>query len=195
MRHAMTKVLRWMMCGASVTLAACAGGGQKPSDPHLQGARDMNFDRLIVPGERIGPVGLGGDVKQTVQHLGDPDRVNRSTFRGPGYYADEVYYFYDDECISFTWTDADVSPKIENGLRGINVKCGKWATSDGIRVGVPIQDVVKRLGEYCPQNREDGSLLIVTKQGVWYWARDRNSPVSMISVVPVASNWGGMCKD
>jgi hypothetical protein len=106
-----------------------------------------------------------------------------------------VYYFYDDECISFTWIDADVNPKIENGWRGINVTCNKWSTPNGIRVGTPIQEVVNRIGEYCPVNRDDGSLLIATKQGIWYFARDRNSAVSWIAVVPVAGNWGGMCKD
>lgn len=191
----MNKAVRLTIYTATCVLAACAGSGQKDSDPHVQGARDMNFDRLIIPGERIGPVRLGGDVKQAVQHLGDPDRVHRSTFRGPGYSADEVYYFYDNDCISFTWLDADVNPKVENGWRGINVKCDKWATANGIRVGMPVQELVHRIGEYCPQNRDDGSLLIATKQGIWYWARDRNSPVSAISVMPVASNWGGMCKD
>ena len=194
-QSSMKMILRLTFLTATSMLVACAGGGQKESDPHLQGARDMNFDRMIIPGERIGPVRLGGDVKQAVQHLGNPDRVDRSTFRGPGYNADEVYYFYNDECISFTWLDADVNPKIENGYRGINVTCNKWSTPNGIRVGMPIQEVVNRIGEYCPVNRNDGSLMIATKQGIWYFARDRNSPVSRIALVPVADNWGGMCKD
>ena len=95
---------------AALLLAGCADGGGnwhrgtgvKDSDPHLNGARDMNYDHLVVPGERIGPVALSGNVEDAVQHLGEPDHVNRSTFRGPGYDADEVYYYYDNECISFT---------------------------------------------------------------------------------------------
>jgi hypothetical protein len=89
------------------------------------GQRDMNYDHLIVPGVRIGPVRMGGSVSDAVQHLGDPDKVYRCTFRGPGYNADEVYYYYNDECIQFTWQDSGVEPLIESGWRGINVTCDK----------------------------------------------------------------------
>jgi hypothetical protein len=188
---------------ATLILIGCAGGGSdwirdagvKASDPHLVGKRDINYDHLIVPGERIGPVGMGGSVNETVQHLGEPDTVNRSTFRGPGYNADEVYYYYNDECIQFTWEDSGVDPKIEKGLRGINVTCNKWKTWDGLQVGMPIKDVISHLGEYCASNRDDGSLIVSTKGGIWFEAANRNSLVSVIRVMPIMTSWGGMCKD
>lgn len=186
---------------AAVLLSACAAGdfhentGVKSSDPQFTGQRDMNFDRLIVPGQRVGPVALGGDVRRAIGHLGRPDRVNRSTFRGPGYDADEVYYYYADECIRFTWSDRGVNPTIQTGWRGINVTCPKWTTAEGIRVGMPIPEVVARLRvPYCAHS-SGGRFMILTKQGIWFWARDRNSPVSEISVVPSSNDWGGACKD
>jgi hypothetical protein len=169
--------------------------GMKSSDPHLAGQRDLNYDHTIVPGSRIGPVQMAGLVSDAVQHLGNPNSVVRSTFRGPGYYADEVYYFYKDECISFTWIDSGIEPKIEEGWRGINVTCDKWSTPNGLHVGSSMKDVNSLIGEYCATNQKNGSLLIATKRGIWFHAKDRNSPVSWIAVVPVTENWGGMCKD
>jgi hypothetical protein len=196
--HSFASVVRPFLAAVTLSslLAGCAaGGGIKDSDPHLQGPRDMNYDHLIVPGERIGPASLNGKVSYAVQHLGEPDNVSRSTYRGPGYDADEVYYRYADECIQFTWQDSGVDPTIENGWRGIIVTCDKWKTPTGLHVGSTVQEVVAQLGDYCPTTRDDGSLLIATKSGIWYEAQDRNSPISAIVVVPTASNWGGMCKD
>src|SRR5215469_9780588 len=131
--------------------------GMKASDPHLTGQRDMNYDHRIIAGDRIGPVSLGGSVINAVHHLGNPDSVARSTFRGPGYYADEVYYFYRDECISFTWMDSGIEPVIEKGWRGINVTCDKWSTPNGLHVGSSMHEVGAVIGEYCPKQRKDGS--------------------------------------
>lgn len=186
----------------SMFIANCGGGGAstwhpdsgiKASDPHVTGTRDMNYDHQIIAGERVGPVRLGGLVSEAVRHLGEPDRVNRSAFRGPGYSADEVYYFYTDECINFTWQDSGIDPTIENGLRGINVTCDKWSTPEGLHVGSSMSEVNAHLGKYCPETQDDGSMVIETKEGVWYWAKDRNSPVTEISVMPVMDHWD--CKD
>jgi hypothetical protein len=38
-------------------------------------------------------------------------------------------------------------------------------------------------------------MIIATKEGIWYEAKNRNSPVTIIRVMPVMDNWGGMCKD
>jgi hypothetical protein len=170
--------------------------GAKASDPHLVGARDMNFDHLIIAGDRIGPVRMGGNVSDAVQHLGNPDRVFRSTFRGPGYSSDEVYYnYYKEQCIQFVWTDSGIEPQIEKGLRGINVTCDIWSTPGGLHVGSSMKDVAAQIGEYCPSTRPDGSLLIITKRGIWFEAKNRYSPVTIIRVMPAMDNWGGNCKD
>ena len=175
---------------AMLALAACGAGGIRDSDPHLTGPRDMNYDHLIVPGQRVGPAWLSGSVRQTLSHLGNPDRGSRSTFRGPGYDADEVYYYYDDECISFTWQDKGVDPLIENGWRGINVTCDKWQTASGVRVGMSVQDVIGRIGNYCTATDPDGSLTVVEQAGTFYRAKNRNSPIYMISVIPAMADFG-----
>lgn len=179
-----------------LALAGCAGTGLRDSDPHLTGARDMNYDHLIVPNQRIGPVRMGGGVSEAVKHLGNPDRVWRSTFRGPGYTSDEVTYRYDEECIRFTWTDSGIDPEIEKGYRGINVTCGKWSTPEGLHVGSSMQDVAAHFSRYCTTNRRDGSLLLMTMEGIWFEARDRYSPVDEISVVPAPQSLSDLgCKD
>jgi len=187
---------------AVLVIGGCASSGTwqrntgvRSSDPQLVGNRDTNYDHLIVPGERIGPVRMDGLVRDAIQHLGKPDNVNRSTYRDAAYNSDEVYYYYTNECIRFTWHDSGVNPVIESGWRGINVSCDKWRTPGGLHVGSLMREVVSQLGVYCAQTRDDGTLLVATKEGIWFWAKDRNSPVDDISVVPKSTSWEGMCKD
>lgn len=169
--------------------------GPRSSDPRLNGSRDMNYDHQIIAGDRIGPVKMGGLVSDAVQHLGNPHSVVRRTFGGPGYSSDEVYYYYKDECIQFTWMDSGIDPQVERGYRGINVTCDRWSTPDGLHVGSSMKDVSAHIGQYCPSNRPNGSLIISTKQGIWFEAKDRNSPITIIRVMPASDNRGGMCKD
>jgi hypothetical protein len=58
-----------------------------------------------------------------------------------------------------------------------------------------MQDVNSHVGAYCPSTRPNGTMIIATKEGIWYEAKNRNSPVTIIRVMPVMDNWGGMCKD
>jgi hypothetical protein len=187
---------------SALLLTACASSGTwqantgvRSSDPQLMGSRNANYDLLIVPGQRIGPVRMGDSVSDAIQHLGQPDRVNRSTFRGPGYNADEVYYWYTKECINFIWEDKGVEPRIESGWRGIGASCDKWHTVGGLQVGSLMRDVVSQLGEYCPKTQDDGTLLVASKDGILFFAKDRNSKVTRISVVPSSTSWNGLCKD
>jgi hypothetical protein len=60
---------------------------------------------------------------------------------------------------------------------------------------MPIKEVITHLGQYCASNRSNGSLLVATKEGIWFDAADRNSRVSRILVMPRSNDWGGMCKD
>jgi hypothetical protein len=163
--------------------------GVFPSDPHLVGARDSNYDHLIVPGERIGPVRVGDAVINAIQHLGEPYDVNRRNHNR------SVDYYYDDECISFEWQDAGITPTISANVRaGIDVTCNKWRTADGLHVGSSLQDVVSRFPSYCLWKEDDGSLLIITNEGIVFAAKDRNSPVNDISVVTTTTDWKkGFC--
>ena len=121
--------------------------GAKSSDPRLTGPRDMNYDHTIVPGVRIGPVRLAGLVSDAVQHLGNPDKVWR--IRLPNSSSDEVYYWYKDECISFSWQDQGIDPTIDSvdwARFAIEVWCNKWSTPDGIQVGTSMSDLSRHLG-------------------------------------------------
>ncbi len=71
---------------------SAGGSGLKSSDPQLTGQRDLNYDHIVFPGERIGPVRMGGLVSDAVRHLGNPSSVSRSTYCG-GYNSDEVTYY------------------------------------------------------------------------------------------------------
>lgn len=198
----MNKVFHFACVFAVLFISACAGGGSfyspddgiKSSDPQLVGSRDMNYDRLIVPGVRIGPVRLGGRVKDAVQHLGRPDRVSRqSETVWPG---DLVIYFYNDECIDFNWTDVGLDPKIWD--YEVRVTCNKWATSAGIRVGMPISEAISMLsGRYCASPTTDGTLSVVLKdQGIELFANNRNAPIRFIRVhASSAENMKWRCKD
>ena len=191
----------WVFLITVIVIAGCASSGTgqrntgiRSSDPQLVGNRNLNFDHLIVPGERIGPVRMGGTVSDAIQHLGQPDGVNRDA-RHIVNNSDEVYYWYTNECIEFVWLDSGVNPTIERSARGINVSCGKWSTGGGLHVGSLMQDVVAQIGEYCFYRGNDGTLTVETKEGIWFWAKDRNSPVTRITVLPFATSWGGDCKD
>jgi hypothetical protein len=168
------------------------GKGAKASDPHLTGPRDMNYDHLIVAGERIGPVKMGGSVSDAVQHLGNPSIVKHLPNIPNEVGSNVVYYWYKDECIGFYWQDSGIDPVIEAHAYGINVTCDKWSTPDGLHVGSSVKDVSAHIGRYCPANpsNQPQDLFISTYQGIWYQAKDRNSPVTSIRVMPVGETAG-----
>ncbi len=207
MNHRTHPRLFCLAIAAFALLLACYGRahagpvkkGAKSSDPRLTGPRDMNYDHTIVPGVRIGPVRLAGLVSDAVQHLGNPDKVWR--IRLPNSSSDEVYYWYKDECISFSWQDQGIDPTIDSvdwARFAIEVWCNKWSTPDGIQVGTSMSDLSRHLGDYCPSNGDfanGDTLMIVTKQGASYYSKGRNSPIDSIIVEPAMDTWHGMCKD
>lgn len=146
-----------------------------------------DYDNLIVPGQRIGPVSMGGYVDEIVRKLGKPNKIRRNTFRGPGYDADEVYYSYKKNgnwFIWFTWEDKGFRPVVESGLRGINTQSNYWVTAKGVHVGSSAQDVVIAYGEPYHYLIEDKQESVMEYDGIWFWVKDRESPVYQISIVP-----------
>jgi hypothetical protein len=131
---------------------------------------------------------MGGKVSDAIQHLRQPDRVFRSTFRGLGVNADEVYYYCNSDCLYFVWLDAGIEPRIERGLRGIGVTCDRWTTSSGLHVGSSMKEVTARISQYCPVPTSNG-LLIQSKEGIYFESKDRNSPVSRILLMPANAPW------
>jgi hypothetical protein len=83
-RHLIVTLLA--VLAVAVTLSSSAGVAAQSTAPV--------YANLIVPGERVGPVSMGGSVREITRQLGPPSRANRSTFRGPGYTSDEVRHMY-----------------------------------------------------------------------------------------------------
>jgi hypothetical protein len=78
-----------------------------------------------------------------------------------------------DEAFLCALQDSGIDPKIEEGLRGINVTCDKWSIPAGLHVGSSMQDVNSHIGAYCPSTRTTGTTIIATKEGIWYEAKHR----------------------
>ena len=151
--------------------------GLRPSDPHLNGARDMNYDHLIVPGQRIGPARIGGSVQDAVQHLGNPDQV----IPKPG--SNIVGYIYKDECIRFEWEDAGPRPLIKN----VAAMCPKWSTAAGIHPGSSMDEVLSHIGQYCsinlgnPKNTRQMMQFYTLGASFTFW-NGRNSNLDQINI-------------
>jgi hypothetical protein len=151
------------------------------------------FDNLIAPGDRIGPVAMGKAVSEIVKQLGKPDKERHDKFRGPGYDADEVLYVYNRYGIWFFWMDKGLQPVVESGLRGICVDQPRWRTSKGIHVGNSIQDVIRAYGEpdhVFGATTDKPECKLWYNSGVVFVAKNRNSPINCIYVVP-AGDFGG----
>lgn len=183
-----------LLCIATISASAHAEDqytGIYSSDPHWSGAL-ASYDHTIVPGARIGPVELGATVLSALQHLGEPDRVQRYKYPNG---STVVNYIYNDECINYAWMDEGIAPLVGTNTAGdINIWCDKWTTVGGLHVGSNIQDVVAEIGPYCLHTMEDGTLLLASDTGIWFYAKDRNSPVTLIRVLPPPmTKWYGMC--
>lgn len=143
-----------------------------------------DYDNLIVPGVRVGPVALGGSVKEIMAKIGQPSSSKR--WRGVGGH-DEVRYTYDRHCLKFTWADEGLDPQVERGLRGIHATCSRWHTAEGIHVGSSIQDVVNAYGPpHATLGNCDGRdvCMLGYSNGLRFQANDRNSPIVDIWVNP-----------
>lgn len=167
-----------VFCFALFITGAYGGSGKnpkglRPSDPQLTGPRDTNYDHVIVPGERIGPVRLGGLVSDAVKHLGNPDSVYHNG--SPTY---SVEYAYKEGCLHFRWIDSGAEPVIDGVVW---VRCGTFSTSEGLQVGSSMQDVIGRVAKYC--SRSDGNgYLEIQIDGLSFGFVHRNSTVDQITV-------------
>jgi hypothetical protein len=139
-------------------------------------------------------VRLGGSVRDALRNLGNPNHVLHQFYPVNLNQSDEVRYWYDDECVFFSFRDSGLDPQVT----GVSSTCGKWSVSDGFHVVASMSELSNRLGDYCPvtMNRHgDQNIHIFTKQGVWHQVTNRNSPVTQISVQLVMDSWNGLCMD
>ncbi|MGQ0547552.1 MAG: hypothetical protein ACT4P3_19855 [Betaproteobacteria bacterium] len=164
-------------------LALAAGCAAPPPTPDKQ-----DFDKLIVPAVRIGPVAPGGYVDEVVKKLGEPDRTRLNTRRGgPGFDADSYIHVYNRYCINFPWFDKGLRPTIAYGFWGVNATCNRWKTEKGISVGSTIAEVIAAYGEPNKASgcgASDDDCVLMYNSGIWFRARDRRSPIREINIVP-----------
>ena len=179
-----TALLHWTTLPVAAALLTGCASGLLAADPQLNGPRNSNYDHVIVAGERVGPVRLGGLVTDAVAHLGNPDRVFHM--------ANQVDYVYNSECVQFHWANTGLSPTITSA----SVSCGKWSAADGLHVGLAITDYHPPT-ELCTFIFDTGYIRITGKNGILYEAENRNSPIKFIYVINPISRWNGMsgCQD
>ena len=188
MKTTFESLIKGLIISASWIVAA--SGLLLPVDAATDGP---SFDNLIVPGDRIGPVAMGKAVSEIVGQLGKPDKEWRSKFRGPGYDADEVHYIYNRYGIWFTWMDKGLQPVVESGLRGVCVDSNRWRTYKGLRVGCSIQDVINAYGDpdhLFGATTDKPECTLWYNSGIVFQAKNRNSPIYCIYIVP-ARDFGG----
>src|SRR5437899_716346 len=63
-----------ILVACALLLTGCAGSHASPEDMQKRQQALANSDRLIVRGERIGPVRLGMSTVEVLATLGEPDR-------------------------------------------------------------------------------------------------------------------------
>jgi len=161
------------------------------------------FEYKIFPGNSIGPVTIGATVHEVISKLGRPSRKLRDTYRDQNISADLITLIYRQHCISFSFYDSGVRPKIENAKLtkttdtppkfllsdrhlAIKVTCPLWQTADGLHVGSTIKEVLEKLGTpdidlNCNSDRPECTL--VYQEGIWFRTRNRHSPVFEIGVL------------
>jgi hypothetical protein len=201
-----TRVGKAILCIAALTLLSLSSVGSQgqegkpktdrhgftPSDPMMTGTRDLNYDHLIVAGDRIGPAQVGGSIRDALKHLGNPNSAGRF-YDNIGHQPDRVSYYFNAECIIVNWDDTGLDPKITE----ITVTCDKWRTSDGLQVGTAMSELSSHFSQYCPMQytSKDHRFAIYTKQGIYFIGKNRNSPMYEIHVTPARDSFMPMCRD
>lgn len=138
-----TKTCSWTSCLITsavlvllVFLFGCA------SSHHSSSAAPI-FDKLIVPGERIGPISLGMMQADVLKILGVPPKSSIHTDgHSRYYYADLTVWISRDSRVFRIGTD---SPE--------------YATADGIRVGMTEPEVRAKKGN--PTRMEDYNVSVI----------------------------------
>jgi hypothetical protein len=163
----------------SMLLLGCGNSsivrGLQPSDTQFSGKPDLNYDHIIVPGKRIGPVEFGGSVKAALAHLGNPDKVE-------DYASDHsvLWYTFSSECLTLIFNDNNLDPTVAD----VSVRCDKWATKTGIRVGLTVDQAIEKLSlETASCAVLSGkTVYIIDKRGMMLFALHKNAPIRDIRI-------------
>lgn len=110
------------------------------------------FDKLIVPGERIGPIALGMPQADVLKILGTPPHTNVGEWASMYYYADLAVWIKNDS----------------NHVIMIQTSSPEYATADGIRVGMSEPEVKAKRGNPTRRKEEEGPDYLPYKLEYWY---------------------------
>lgn len=125
------------------------------------------FDKLIVPGERIGPISLGMPQADVLKILGTPPE---STIHTDGHSR----YYYADLTVFITR---------DSRVDGIQTALPEYATAEGIRVGMTEPEVRAKLGKPKSVDDKGSSLLWYTYGSVLEICFDRSKGNRIISIM------------
>ncbi|HLH31079.1 MAG TPA: hypothetical protein VKY31_07735 [Terriglobia bacterium] len=162
----------------------------KASWPQLMGQRTLGYDTHIMPGERIGPVEVGGSALEAVKYLGNPDEILLQPVTdadGNKVTGDNVEYIYKKECIWFDWRDEGLDPKVYS----VTATCGQWRTILGAGVGDTPQKLTSIAPQVCSSIFDNGELHVEMKTGLSFYAKNRYGPITQITVVPAHDKFFG----
>ena len=120
-------------------------------------------DRIIVPGQRCGSLKIGMPISTVTQAWGQPDNVLKLQ-------GGSNIYQYKEEMMGFIVRN--------NRLSGMVLETGDFITTQGIKVGVSQNDVVRVFGP-C---KVTDSQMIYDKQGIGF--RILDGRVQQITVLP-----------
>src|ERR1700674_4407168 len=120
----------------ALLLAACAGGGAfqtvRRSDQDVARLMTAN-DKLIVPGERAGPIFFGMTEAQLYQKMGNPDRSNPAN---------------NGALIVYVWGDLVASVQAStHTVVQMQVMGPSYGTLEGVSTGTPELALKAKLGQ------------------------------------------------
>jgi hypothetical protein len=135
--------LRPLAAVLTVLIAGCAAAPEsRDASSHFHPAALVSSDRLIVSGERIGPLRLDGKIDEVVKLFG-PGTVRERSYGTPELFvlqtwdAIGLWVQFDSMTGNIVWISVDTSG---------SKPWAEYSTPDGIRLGTRQQDIVSVMG-------------------------------------------------
>ena len=135
---------------AAGLLSSCADLLGDSSSGAASSAAILNSDKLIVPGERIGPIHLGMTPGQVIDLLGKPTYV---TTYPAGPHGGTIEWWKYPELNLDLWYDDTLTPRVERvgAVRYTDTPVRiYWQTDKGITFGSSTYQVEEAYGNYVP---------------------------------------------
>ena len=130
----MANVKRWArLCLGALSLAvACVA------------EREALSDRLIVPGERVGPVTAEVAESELVEQLGEAAVERREVQIGEGFCVPGTVLFPGTaDAVEITWTD---TTRTRPASAEVSIVGSGWSTAEGVRIGTTLEELAGLAG-------------------------------------------------